>query len=543
MSNHRAFQVFFLIIFISLWSVCGLAHAFFGKHYLVCINGVSYTKDDFKSWWRQWKEPNMAIPSTPDPFINWILLSEEAKSLGLDQEPSYKRKLLVFLKVRSLMQLKYEEVDSKIKLDQKAVWQEYINDYIPRLKIKALVTKHEKDAKFWQKEIKNREDFTKIFNKLKKENEAIDFGWQRPRTIPKCLRKALLSANLGGIVGPLEYKDLFYIFFIEDKVGAQRQDFQRLYHTIVKEIKRRQAGELTQKLLERLRKKYKVKVNTEALQEITLEKLPPRLAQTKVLEVGARTLTGEQFQMFLKKEIDLRFHNKKLSKEELGNLKQRVVNDVIAQTLTTLEALNRHYERKPPLKQIYEFYCKHRLIRELEQKIIWPQVKVTLEDAKHYYEEHKQDFIKPERVEIAVIKTQDPQLARIAYRRLLEGEDFFEVGKEIQPFGVRPERYPVFRLVPEMRKEIKRLKPGEISSLIKLKNNWYCIVKLIRHFPEEPHPFEMVKKSIMKSLAEERFKELKKQYIARLRSASRIQINEKAWKELKKELERKNEAS
>ncbi len=539
--NKRISLVLFLpILIIVLWCIvgCGVVCAFLNKHYLVSINGIVYTKDDFISWWKQWKEPNMSLPNTLDPFINWVLLSEEAKSLGLDQEPSYRKKILIFLKVRSLMQLKYEEVDSKIKIKYEDVWREYINNYVPRLKIKALITNDRRDVKLWQREIKNEKDFMEFFDKLRKKNKAIDFGWQRPKTIPKYFHKILLSANPREIVGPVEYKSSYYLFFIEDKAGPQKKDFQKLYHTIVREIKRRKTAELTQKLIDRLKKKYKVKIYSKNFEKINLEKLSDNLAKAKILEINDQVLTGEQFQKFLRKEANLRFHNKKLSKEDLENLKHRVLNDVIAQTLTTWEALNRHYEKKQPLKEVYEFYCKHRLIRELEEKIIWPQVKITEEDAKHYYEEHKEDFIRPERVEIAVIKTRDPQLARIAYKRLLQGEDFFEVGREIQAYRVRPERYILSSLVPEMRKEIRRLRPGEISPIIKLQNKWYCIVKLIRRIPKEPHPFNMVKKSIMKSLAEERFEELKKQYIAKLRSASRIEINEKAWQELRRELEK-----
>ncbi len=519
--------------------------ALFWNNYLVRINGKTYTKEDFKKWWKYWKEPGMSFPKTPDPFINWILMSDEAKALGLDQEPSYKNKLRIFREVRSLMQLKYEEVDSKIDLSRRVLWQEYIKDYIPRLKIKALITLDEKEAQKWKNQIKSSKDFEKLFKELEPKGKARDFGWERPHTIPKELRQTILSAKPGEILGPLKHGKVFYILFVQEKLGPDEEDFRNLERSIAFKIKKRESARLTKELIQRLKKKYKVTVNKEAIEKIPLKgKLPEDLAKTAVLKINDQVLTGAQFQKLLQKEAKLRL-GKNQTKEGIEWLKWRLINDSIAQTLTTWEALNRHYENKPPLKDVYEFYKKQRLTRELEEKIIWPQVKVTEEDVRQYYEEHKKDFTKPERVEIAVIRTQDQQLAREVYQRLKKGEDFFEVGKEILFHGARPERYKLEDLVPEMRKVLKRLRPGEISPIIKIKrgnNTWYCIVKLIRHYPEEVHPFKMVKESIRKSLAQEKFERLKQEYIAKLRARSKIQINEKAWQELRKEMEAKHEA-
>lgn len=518
--------------------------ALFWNNYLVRINGKTYTKEDFKKWWKYWKEPGMSFPKTPDPFIDWILMSDEAKALGLDQEPSYKRKLYIFREVRSLMQLKYEEVDSKIHLGRRVLWQEYIKNYVPRLKIKALITLDEKEAKAWREQINAQEDFEKLFKELKSKRKAKDFGWERPNTIPKELKEVVLAAKPGQILGPLRHGKTFYVLFVQEKLGPNEEDFRDLQRSIAVRVKKRESARLTAELIQKLKKKYKVVVNKEAIEKIPLKgKLPEDLAKTEVLKINNQVLTGAQFHKLLQKEARLRL-GKNVTKEEIERVKWHLINDTIAQTLTTREALNRHYENKA-LKDIYEFYKRQRLIRELEEKIIWPLVKVTEEDIRQYYEEHKKDFTKPERVEIAVIRTQDQQLAREIYQRLKKGEDFFEVGKEILFHGARPERYKLEDLVPEMRRALKRLKPGEISSIIKFKrdhNTWYCIVKLIRRYPEEVHPFEMVKESIKKSLAQERFEKLKQEYIAKLRAHSKIEINEKAWQELRKEMEAKHEA-
>ncbi len=529
-----------LILVLFLFLLPATTQAFFWNRYVVKINGQEYKEKDIKKWWRFWKEPGLSFPETPEPFIEWILLSDEARRMGLDQEPSYQRKLRTFLEVRALMQLRYEEVDQKIDLSREKLWQIYLKEYVPRLRIKALITQDEKEAKDWKAQIKTVQDFENLFRKLEKEGKAKDFGWERPRTIPQELKEPLLSASPGDILGPLTYHQRFYILYVEEKLGPDPEDFKALRQVIAHRYKKIRARELTREFIAKLRQKYPVKINEAVLENITLKKLPEDLAQEVVLTIGEQTMTAEQFQQSLKKEVDLRIGKGKTpSPEELSILKKRLLNDIIAQTLTSWEAMNRHYE-KTVLKDVYEFYQRTRLVREFEEKIIWPQVKVTDEEVKAYYETHKKDFTRPARVEMAVIKTQDEALAHKVHQRLKRGEDFFEVAKEIQFHGAHPERRELANLVPEMREIVEKMEPGEISPVIKIKD-WYCIVKLIKHYPEEVHPFDMVKESIRKTLAQEKFEELRAQYVAELKSKSRIEINQKAWEKLREELEAKDE--
>ncbi len=534
-------KISFILLFFFVFS--SASYAFFWDNYLVKINGKVYTKEDYLKWWNYWKEPGMKIPETPDSFIDWILLSDEAKRLALDEDPSYKHRLKVFLEVRSLLLLKNEEVDSKIDLSRSRLWQEYTTNYVPRLRIKALLTKDEKEAQRWKREIKNVKDFEKIFKKLQKVGKARDFGWERPITIPKDLRKQVLSASQGAILGPLFHKGTYFVLYVKEKFGPDEEDFKGLEREIAYKIHKREETLYTEQLIKKLKNKYKVVVNWKIIDQINLDVLPKEIADKEVLNIDGRSLKAKDFFDKLKKEVDLRFHNKKISSEQLNKLKHFIINTYIAQTLTSLEAIDRHYENTPLLRDLYLFYKRQLLVNELERKIIWPQIKVTEQEALKFYEEHKKDFTKPEMVEIAVIKTQDPKLIREVYKRIKGGEDFFDVGKEVQFHGTHPERYALKQLVPEMRKVIKKLKPGQISPIIKFKKGndvWYCIVYLIKYYPEEAHPFKMVKNNIIKMLKQQKFQTLKEKYIKQLRAHSKIEVNGRVWRELRKQLEEAN---
>ncbi|AEH45650.1 hypothetical protein Thein_1794 [Thermodesulfatator indicus DSM 15286] len=528
------FSLFYLIIIFS-----NSAYPFWGDNYLFKIDNRKYTKEDFLTWWKYWKEPNMKFPETPDPFIDWLLIANEAKRMELDSDPLYKHKIRVFLEVRGLLLLKNEEVDKKIDISQKRLWKEYKTNYIPRLKIKALITQDYKVANNWKKSIKTKEAFDALYEKLEKEKKARDFGWERPITIPEEIRNEVLKANKDEIVGPVKYKNTYFLLFIEDKLGSDPTDFNTVKREIIKKIRKKDEAYYTEKLIENLKKKYNVKINWDILKLISLDTIPENLKEKTVLVIGDRELKAIQFWEKFKKEIDLRFHKRKLSSEDIDKMKHFVINTYISQTLTSLEALNRHYEKEPPLKDLYEFYKKQLLVVLFEEKIIKPQIKVTEEEMKDFYTKNKEKFTRPSMVEIAVIKTRDPKLIKNVYKRIKQGENFFKIGKEIQFHTLRPEKYFLNQLVPEMRDAIKGLKPNEVSSIIEFKrgdNTWYCLVYLIKHYPEKAHPYEIVKDDIRRILEQEKFNSLKKEYINKLRAQTNIVINEKEWLKLKREM-------
>lgn len=99
---------------------------------LVELNETTFVKQDFIDWWQIWKEEDTPFPDGPDDFIDWMLLAQEAKNMQLYDQPVYRNKVSIYLRVRSLMQLKQEEVDSRIsKPTREDLWPLYQEKYLP----------------------------------------------------------------------------------------------------------------------------------------------------------------------------------------------------------------------------------------------------------------------------------------------------------------------------------------------------------------------------------------------------------------------------
>ena len=44
-----------------------------GKTTLVTINHETFTTEDFRHWWKHWKEKETPFPDSLEPFIEWHL--------------------------------------------------------------------------------------------------------------------------------------------------------------------------------------------------------------------------------------------------------------------------------------------------------------------------------------------------------------------------------------------------------------------------------------------------------------------------------------
>lgn len=85
-----------------------------------------------------------------------------------------------------------------------------------------------------------------------------DLGQLRRGTMLKELEDAVFAAKPGSIVGPVKTQFGFHILYVKN---SKKQNFDEARDVIRREIGRARAGELQQKLLDELNKKYKVSIN------------------------------------------------------------------------------------------------------------------------------------------------------------------------------------------------------------------------------------------------------------------------------------------
>ncbi len=164
---------------------------------------------------------------------------------------------------------------------------------------------------------------------------------------------------------------------------------------------------------------------------------------------------------------------------------------------------------------------------KLLQSQVRERIVITDQDIKRYYQEHYAQ--EAEKYEIAAIIITGPkadQKVKEALNQLKQGKPFAEVAKEFSAVPGSGEGLGAFsleELSPEVRKVIKKLKPGEISPPVKVGENWE-IFKLLAIKKDQTNTLTKLRAEIENRLYQEKVDQMFKKWLKDLRKRSYIRI-------------------
>jgi parvulin-like peptidyl-prolyl isomerase len=504
---------------------------------LVVIDDKAYSVSDFKNWWQNWKGAKTPVPETPDPYIDWLLMLRDAKLMQLDDNPEYRHKIEVFLKFRTLMLLKQEEIDSRLTPpSEKELRKLYDRDYLPRLQLEII-------------ELPTRAAVDKVEAARKqgldgkasakaaglKPAPAWKRAMVRPVTVKGPLEKVYAVPRKAGDRFTLPYGKKFLLLEVVAVHPGSADDFAGLRNRLKEKLLRRQSEELNRALIQRLKAKYQPVIHRDRLEKLT----PDSDAATRdavIIEIGELKITGRQILPYLAREKSFRRRLRgQYDKHSDAELKERIVNNIVTQTLIGREALARHYEEKSPFREVYRFYCDNRMVAAWKKTVLEPRIKISDEDIAAEYRRLADHFRQPDEVDIAWVRTSDKKLARRLQAELDQGEDFFKVMTPRFGRGIETGRQPVNRLPAYIRKAVAKLADGQVSAPVE-RGDEIVFIKLVRRYPGQPRPLKEVAGELRKMLYRKRYRETEKALLAQLRKGSEIEVDEGAWKDLRREL-------
>ncbi|HNQ47699.1 MAG TPA: peptidyl-prolyl cis-trans isomerase [Syntrophorhabdus sp.] len=177
---------------------------------------------------------------------------------------------------------------------------------------------------------------------------------------------------------------------------------------------------------------------------------------------------------------------------------------------------------------------KNNVLRSrLLNRVISPEVNVTEQDLRQYYDKHKEEFIDEEyRLQQIFVSGQreDAQKRIIeAYKLLQEGKPFEVVVKDFSDDKKSSATdgdigfVKKIDLIPQLRDVAGMLSPGVYSSIITTPYGFH-ILKLVEKKRGETMTFEMVKDAINEKIIQEESEKRYNDYIVKLRKGSYIEV-------------------
>lgn len=488
---------------------------------------------------------NISISDYVDKLTGDVLIIQEAREMGLDNDPGMKKSLDVYILTESVGKLYKEEILDKVAFTEDELLNTYKELY-EMCVLDVIRTSSEDEARKALDDLNAGKDFSetalaysdRVQDKKDKEDNGVrvTISWRGISNTPT-LKKTIAGMKPGEVSGIVkeEKTGAFYILKLVEKKDPPETDMEHLRKKVETVLRGDKERERSDKYLAELRKKADVEVKEDVLALIDLKE-PKNNEKFKsdermLARVGENILTVRDYISMLE---DARPADKK--EEFLGiwiNIK-----------LVDKEALRRNYYKKDrDLRDKTRRYKDQLLKGAFIDKVIMPRIKVDEEEANRYYSEHKEKFIGPDQYKYQQITVKDMEAAEEILGQLKSGVDFAWIAKDKSRDSARlaggHAGWKSSREMPAGLKDaIEKLKPGELSPVFEI-NSEYSIVKLLDTKKGEILSFDKVKERVMNLVYAEQYYKVWNDYTSKLKEKADIRINEKAVRLMEERLKRK----
>ncbi len=165
---------------------------------------------------------------------------------------------------------------------------------------------------------------------------------------------------------------------------------------------------------------------------------------------------------------------------------------------------------------------------KLAGRVLRLRMEVGDEDLREYYLKNVASFREPDAVRLYHLQTAERVTAEAARRRVLAGEDFRQVAREVSTGpdardGGDMGFVPLQNLSPAVRRAVEGLGPGRVSEVVEIRGAYHVFYVAERR-KGRVLPFEEVRDRIRERYFEDRQEELYKAWLDSLREKARIEI-------------------
>ena len=375
--------------------------------------------------------------------------------------------------------------------------------------------------------VKSDSDFAKLAEEYSQDpgsaKKGGDLGFFQRRMMVKEFDEAAFNLkNIGDVSNVIKTQFGYHIIKLTDRSPYPSYDEQKEELTNLFKKSRYQA--VYDALIDSLRSKYNYKLNQQTFDTVlkgndTLKigTDPSNMDEIKDLTLFSFANTNTSVGDFFSKLNDTPdFRNKLLKKDVFENAISKISGDL----LLDQEAMNLEKTDKA-FADLMDDYKDGIYIFKLQEDEVWNKIKVDSAKLYNYYEDTKDKYTWPDRVEYAEIFSRSDSLINKYYSLLQNGEDFDSIATKYTERPGFKEKAGHYNLEDakhsQLATEADNLqKAGDYSKPFK-NSGGYSIVMLIKKDPSHPKTFEEAKPEVSGAFQEAESKRLENNYIQGLK--------------------------
>ncbi len=456
-------------------------------------------------------------------LIDERLVIHEAKRMGMDEYPEVQKKLHAYILRESVVKLHEEEILQKASITEEEVISYYKNNY-DSFTVDIINVNTQEDAAVIAEKLREGESFKDLaaLNPSDIPRHTEDGYTFKRMALGPLVKDTIINLQPGEITEPIADRDKFIIITLLSKQEAPDEELAHVRANIEGSIRSQKITEREAGYVIELREKANITIDNEILSSISLGQSSDdqhRWAQDSrpLVTINTEALTVGNFVAMLPSS-DIK-------------IKERIMNNWIAHKVVDQEALSRDYEIHTSIKSKVNRYRNQLLQSEFSGRVIAPTVLISENDLQDYYSAHKEEYRNPTQYKIQQVTLDTEEEAQAVLDSLRKDASFSWIVKtkstdDIASMGGFPGWKTKDALDAPVRDIIDTLSPGDISVVLKV-NSVYRIIRLQEKSKEKFDPLEKIRAQVHKKVFEEKFHEMKANYIAELKKEAKITINDR----------------
>ncbi len=209
--------------------------------------------------------------------------------------------------------------------------------------------------------------------------------------------------------------------------------------------------------------------------------------------------------------------------------------------LNSLEELEKAVEGSGIAWEDYKTQIRNGLLtQEVMRKEVGSRINIGNEEVKKYYDEHPQEFTRPEQVELSEIflstEGKSPEeieavqkKAEDLHNRVVKGDEFSEIAKRYSEGSTAKDQsgdlgtYQRGQLSPQLEAVVFKMEKGQITDVTQTKTG-FEILKVDNHYQSGLQPLDKVETEIMNRLYMQKMQPTMREYLAQLRQESCVMV-------------------
>lgn len=469
-------------------------------------------------------------------LISIKLLVQEARNMELDKVPELK----AMLAAESQNQLKaqlFSKYLKDVKPDEKEI-EEIYRTMNQEAKLKQLVFSQGKDANKFVQEVRAGKNFDVLAEKVVQDGtaEASKGGsYIKVAVMQPSYAKMITKMKNGDISSPILVIPNVIVFKLEElrlpEDPAKREEARTM-------AVGRAQNRVMEKRKAELFKKF-MKQNTKLIKSLDFEAKKPgfskMLADKRVIVAvkGDKSITVADLAAAMRDRLTHGIE-RAIQERKVNAMKTPVLNTLMARIVIKKEALEEGLDKTPQYTARIAASEEMTLFGAFVEKVLKPEVKISQEDFKAYYDAHvnEEDYGYPEMVKIQSIVFKKKEAAQKSIEKLRQGMDLKwlmenaedqvgQEGKDVLNFG---DQLVTTTSMPEgAQKALEGVKSDEYR-LYEAPEGYFYILHVEKLIPKRHQTLEEAMEKVGPAVYTKKLDEVMQGWVKKLREAAEVKV-------------------